>query len=60
MTDEEFWIANIKDIVEWADNIAGEWNGDEAGKGEDRANLANEIIHKATELEGLISDMEEL
>lgn len=60
MTNEQLILEDIKDIIEWADNIASQWNGDEAGIEEDRASLANDIIHKATELEDLIGQMEDI
>jgi hypothetical protein len=51
---------SIKVIKKWATNIAGEWNGDESGQQEDRANCAGEILEKAEELEKLISEMDEI
>ncbi len=51
---------HLSDIIEWAEEIAGEWNGDEPGSQEDRANQALEIIEKVTELKELINDMENL
>lgn len=60
MTDEKFIALNIDDIVEWANQITGEWNGDEPGTQEDRAHQADEIIEKALELRELILGMEQL
>jgi len=41
---------DIKKIVEYFEEIAGEWNGDEDGYLEDRASIANEILDKIEEL----------
>lgn len=60
MIDEEYQISSVNDIIKWADEIAGEWNGDESGSQEDRAHQALDIIDKCNELKELISGMEEL
>ena len=49
---------HIKEIMKWAYDIQGEWNGDESGIEEDRANLAEEITDKTEELHDLIQTME--
>ena len=49
---------HIKEIMIWASDIQGEWNGDESGIEEDRANLAEEITGKTEELHDLIQTME--
>lgn len=60
MTDEDYQISVIKDVVEWADEIAGQWDGDNDGSEEDRAIQADEIMQKANELIELIEGMKEL
>ena len=50
----------LNQIIKWAEDISGSWNGDESGRGEDRAGQANEILEKIEELEELISGMDEL
>lgn len=60
MTGEQFQISNIKDTIEWAEAISGEWNGDESGSQEDRAHCADEIIEKLNEVCELILEMGEL
>ena len=37
-------------LIEDAHKVCAEWNGDEAGREEDRATLASEIIDRASEL----------
>jgi hypothetical protein len=63
-TKEEMFLAyaemDLKGIKKWAEEIAGEWNGDEAGSQEERAGQANEIIEKVDELIELIGGMENL
>jgi hypothetical protein len=60
LTDEQLYASGIEDVIIWADEIAGEWNGDESGSQEDRAHQAIEIIEKAKQLKELIEGMEEL
>ena len=60
MTDEKYMALTIDDVINWADQISGEWNGDESGRQEDRAHQANEIIEKALELRELVLGMEQL
>ena len=60
MTDEEYQISVIKDVIEWADEIAGQWDGDNPGQEEDRAWQAQDIMQKANELIELIEGMTRL
>lgn len=64
MDKEEMFLGfadlDLKGIRKWAENIAGEWNGDESGSAEDRAGQAEEIIEKVDELLELINGMENL
>jgi hypothetical protein len=47
-------------IKKWAEEIAGEWNGDYSGIEEDRAMQSNNIIEAVDNLIDLIKGMEEL
>ena len=49
---------HIKEIMIWAEEISGQWDGDNSGIEEDRANLAEEITDKTEELHELIQMME--
>jgi len=64
MIEEEMFLGfanlDLKSIRKWAENIAGNWNGDNPGRSEDRAMQANEIIEKVDELIKLINGMENL
>lgn len=60
LSDEKYYNMTIDDIVEWAEEVSGQWNGDESGRQEDQAHQANDIIEKCNELKELISGMEEL
>jgi hypothetical protein len=60
MTDEAMQISYVNDIQEWAEAIAGEWDGDNPGRLEDRATCASEIIAKLNEVKELIAEMENL
>ena len=53
-------LKKVKAIVEWAESISGEWNGDESGIQEDRANIANEIAETCALLSHQIIDLEEI
>lgn len=50
----------LEQIRKWAEEISGNWNGDDSGSAEDRAHQANEIIEAVENLEELIKGMEEL
>ena len=47
----------IKQIKEEMEEIAGEWNGDEAGVQEDRAVIALDVITKLDEVEELLAEL---
>lgn len=53
-------IKNLEKIKEWAEEIAGEWNGDESGIQEERADQAKDIIEAVDNLINLINGMDEL
>jgi len=48
----------ILKIKKWADEIAGSWNGDEAGYLEERATCANELSEKCNEILELIKELQ--
>lgn len=52
------WL-DLARLKQWAEGIAGQWNGDEPGLQEDRASIANEIIEKANELQDLLDEISE-
>lgn len=60
LTEEQFQASCVDDVIEWADAISSEWNGDESGSQEDRAHCADEIIGKLNEVKALIAEMGEL
>ncbi len=49
----------LKDIREEAEQIAGEWNGDESGVLEDRANIAVDILEAVKNLDALLVELGE-
>ena len=51
---------NLEQIKKWAEEIAGEWNGDEGGSQEERAGQANDILEAVENLQELIEGMENL
>jgi len=51
---------SIKEIKRWALDVSGEWNGDESGKEEDMAVIANEILDIIEELEDYVGHLKEL
>lgn len=61
MTDDiRYWNETLDEMSTWANNIMGEWNGDESGREEDRA-LQAEMVAKSVEvLRGEINELEEL
>jgi len=47
----------LRKLIKECKEIAGRWNGDEAGYMEDQAEIASEIIEKANELINLINEL---
>jgi hypothetical protein len=47
----KLYLLDPIDLVPYFEEIAGQWNGDDSGKGEDRAHIANDIIALLTELQ---------
>jgi hypothetical protein len=60
MSDLELSAVDLDNIIDLADKVAGEWNGDNAGRLEDRARVATDIMEKAQELKNLITELEAL
>lgn len=50
-------LKNTHKVIQWATDIRGNWNGDDAGRQEDQAHQAGDIIEKALELQQLIKEM---
>jgi len=51
---------DLQGIKNWAEDISGEWNGDNPGSAEDRSHQATDIMEKVDELILLINGMENL
>ena len=49
-------IEALQKLIKECEAEAGRWNGDEPGRLEDEAHIANEIIEKAKELIALINE----
>lgn len=45
-------------LIDEAEKVSGEWNGDESGTLEDRAHIADDIVLAGTELQDLIASLE--
>lgn len=41
------------------EDIQGQWNGDDAGRAEDRAVTARDVVDRIDEIEKLLSDLDE-
>ena len=50
----------LRNIIVYAYNIMGEWDGDNAGRLEDRATAAEEVMEAANNLLELILELEEM
>jgi hypothetical protein len=50
----------LRNIMAYADAITGEWDGDNAGREEDRATAAEEVMEMANDLLELILALEEM
>lgn len=53
-------LQQLHDLRDEMEQIKGQWNGDESGKQENRANIATEVIQKTNELETLLLEINEL
>lgn len=53
----EQYIDVLKEMIKEAVEIQALWNGDNAGKQEDNAHIAEEIIDKCVELKSLIYNL---
>jgi len=52
-----FLSLDLQRIKKDAEEIAGQWNGDEAGEQEDKAHFANEVIETIDSLLELLEEM---
>ena len=50
-------MKTLKEIKEYAEQIAGEWNGDDAGVEEDNSNTAEDILEAVKNLEELLTEI---
>lgn len=58
MNDSQIHLSNLDKLIQDANDIAGQWNGDEAGLLEERAGIATKIAEKAEEIKDLINHLE--
>lgn len=49
----------LENLITKCEEIAGEWNGDEPGRQEERAHIAEDIMEKAQELIELLEELDE-
>jgi hypothetical protein len=49
----------LQTLIKQMEEIAGEWNGDEPGRPEERAHIAEDIIEKTKELLDLLEELDE-
>lgn len=50
-------MSELKQLKEKMERIAGEWNGDESGRQEDNAHIAEEVIEKIDEIKELLEQL---
>ena len=48
---------NLEQLKEYFEQVAGEWNGDESGIQEDRANIANDALDAIKVVENALSEL---
>lgn len=51
---------NLQEIKLYAERVAGEWDGNESGKGEERAEVANQILTSVEYLQSLLDELENI
>jgi hypothetical protein len=54
---EDFMDLDLKHISDYAEEVQGQWNGKESGRGEERADIAKDIIEKVAELRTLLAEL---
>jgi hypothetical protein len=54
---EDFMDLDLKHIAEYAEEVEGQWNGKESGRGEERADIAKDIKEKVVELRSLLAEL---
>ena len=47
----KLWLLEPEDFIAYFEELAGEWNGDESGRQEERAHIASDIIVLLKELQ---------
>ena len=55
---EDFMDLDLKHISEYAEEVQGQWNGKESGRGEERADIAKDIVEKVAELRKLLAELD--
>ena len=60
MSDEKYFNETLDEMANWAESIAGEWDGDWPGVEEDRAHQAQDILEGIAKLKELITEMGEM
>ena len=60
MTTNQYWIDRVHEVREYAQAVASEWNGDEAGLMEDRAMTAKDIMDLCNETVQKLMLLEEM
>lgn len=50
-------MQTLKEIEDYANEVAGQWNGDLPGTEEERATTAYEILEKLKELKQLLEEL---
>ena len=58
LSKEDYMDIDLLHIKNYAEEISGQWNGDESGLAEDRADIVNDIIEKVDELRGLLAQLD--
>ena len=46
----------LSDLIEEANQVAGQWNGDDSGRLEDLAHIANDIVEHAEKIQELLEE----
>ena len=57
LPETDFMDLDLKHISEYAKEVQGQWNGKESGRGEERADIAKDIIEKVAELRALLAEL---
>jgi hypothetical protein len=57
MENSQYYLTVLEELKKKSEEIEAQWSGEENGKQEERAHIANEICDKCVEMINLINEL---